>query len=105
MLSRTVGTVTLLPVFHGRMEFAAEVRQTLLANPPQVVAVEFPSTWREPLLQAVNRLPFLSLILGEEEKDQLFLPIEPTDALVEAARTGRELGLQVEFIDLDVDKY
>ncbi len=105
MLTRTIGTITLLPVFHGRLEFAAEVRQRLLADPPQVVAVEFPNTWREPILQAVNRLPFLSLILGEEEAQHLFLPIEPTDALVEAIRTGRELGLPVEFIDLDVEHY
>lgn len=105
MLLRTVGTITLLPVFHGRLEFAEHVRRELLARPPRVIAVELPHTWREPVLQAVNRLPYLSLILAGEEPEHRFLSIEPTDPLVEAVRTGRELGLPVEFIDLDVDRY
>lgn len=98
--------IVFLPVFHGALEFAAAVRTALLADPPDVVAVELPGTWREPLMQAVNRLPFLSLLLDEEGSDShAFLPVEPTDAGVEAIRTARELGAAVELIDLDVEGY
>ncbi len=105
MTVRTHLSLTFVPVFHGRMEFAAIVRQELLAAPPEVVAVELPATWREPVLQAVNRLPLLSLILGEEPEASRFLPVEPTEPIVEALRTARELGIPVELIDLDLETY
>ncbi|MFI5400714.1 MAG: hypothetical protein ACHQZQ_06660 [SAR324 cluster bacterium] len=104
-MNRTFQTISFLPVIHGRMEFAAVVRQALLAGAPDVLAVELPATWREPLLQAVNRLPFLSLILDEQADEHRFLPIEPTEPLVEGLRTARELGIPVELIDLDVEGY
>ena len=101
--------VIFFPVLHGKLEFAEVVRRSLLADPPDVVAVELPATWREPLLQAVNRLPFLSLLLDEEgeeaEDSHAFLAVEPTDALIEAVRTARELGIPVELIDLDMESY
>ena len=103
---RTFERIAFLPVFHARLEFAALVRQALLAEPPDVVAVELPGTWREPVLQAVNRLPFLSLVLGEAGADtHAFLAVEPFDAIVEALRTARELGRPAELIDLDVADY
>lgn len=105
MIVRTYRSVTFVPVFHGRMEFAAVVRQELLAAPPDVVAVELPATWRDPVLQAVNRLPLLSLIVGEEPEASRFLPVEPTEAIMEALRTARELGVPVELIDLDLESY
>ena len=49
--------ITFWPIFHYRMEFAAVVRAGLLADPPDVVAVEFPATWRDPIVKGVNRLP------------------------------------------------
>ena len=104
-MNRTFQTITFLPVIHGRMEFAAVVRQSLLAAAPDIVAVELPATWREPVLQAVNRLPFLSLILDEQGPEPRFLPVEPTEPLVEGLRTARELGIPVELIDLDVERY
>ncbi len=102
---RRFGSITFYPVLHSRLEFAALVRERLLREPPGLVAVELPGTWREPLLQAVNRLPLLSLILGEEGDGHVFLPVEPTDAGIEALRTARELGVPAELIDLDVAQY
>ena len=97
--------IRFLPVFHGCLEFAHQTRQRILSDPPEVIAVEYPGSWRETIEKAVNRLPFLSIILGENVDSKLFLPIEPTDALVETLRTAKELGIPVEFIDLDVDQY
>jgi hypothetical protein len=102
---RTFQSIRFLPIFHGRLEFAAEVRRDLLASPPDAVAVELPATWRDPVLQAVNRLPYLSLILSEEGEDQRFMQVEPTEPLIEAIRTAKELNLPVELIDLDLEGY
>ena len=102
---RAFQNISFLPILHGKLEFAGVVRRELLANPPDVVAVELPATWREAVLQAVNRLPFLSLILGEQPDEHRFLPVEPTEPLIEALRTAHELQIPVELIDLDVENY
>jgi hypothetical protein len=102
---RTFENITFWPIFHYRMEFAAVGRRALLGDPPDVVAVEFPATWSEHIIKGVNRLPFLSLVLGESGQEHLYLPIEPTDGGVEAIRTAKELGVRCELIDLDVDRY
>ncbi len=44
MPHRTLDNITFLPIFHSRLEFAAVVRAALLADPPDVVAVELPGT-------------------------------------------------------------
>ncbi|MCZ6747828.1 MAG: hypothetical protein O7D96_00955 [SAR324 cluster bacterium] len=111
MLSElTHQSITFLPIFHYRVEFAAVVRAALLeaaarGEPPEVVAVELPGTWRETVLLGVNRLPYLSLVLDESGDSHLYLPIEPADGGIEALRTAKELGVPVELIDLDVGEY
>ena len=52
----------LLPVVPGRLEFAIEVRQAILRERPQVVALELPVTLQQQFLRAVARLPEMSVI-------------------------------------------
>ena len=56
------GRFTYLPVVPGRLEFAVEVRRRILAERPQVVAVELPATLEDAYLDAVKRLPQISVI-------------------------------------------
>ena len=62
------GRLRYLPVVPGRMEFAEEVRKTILSERPQVVAVELPATLEASFRRAVQRLPELSVILYSEPK-------------------------------------
>lgn len=100
------GRYTYFPVVPGRVEFAMAVRQTILRDRPQVVAVELPSTLEESYLWAVRRLPQISVIFyGDEsaEGDQaIYVPVEPCDPFTEAIRTAMEIGAQIEFIDPDL---
>jgi hypothetical protein len=85
------------------MEFAAEVRRALLAEKPQVVAVELPSTLESAFIGAIERLPELSVILypaGEDET--VYIPVEITDPFIEAIRTAQEIGAAIFFIDPDI---
>lgn len=107
------GKVSWVPVVPGRMEFAAEVRRRILAERPQVVAVELPATLESLFLQAVDRLPAISVIVyrdnvykanagvDEEDASAVFVPVEPADPFIEAIRTAREVGAEVVFIDPD----
>jgi hypothetical protein len=90
-----------LPVAPGRMEFAMEVRRSILATRPDVVAVELPATLEVVYLDAVRRLPQISVIFYNEAEDTVYVPVEPADPFVEAIRTAQEIGAQVVFADPD----
>ena len=104
------GRYTYFPVAPGRMEFAIAVREAILRDRPQVVAVELPSTLEESYLWAVRRLPQISVIFyadeqrtNEPDNDRaIYIPVEPCDPFTEAIRTALEIGAQVEFIDPDL---
>src|ERR1051325_3138057 len=61
------GRFRYFPVVPGRLEFAIEVRQALLRERPQVVALELPTTLREGYLQAIARLPEMSVVFYPDD--------------------------------------
>jgi len=99
------GRFTYFPVVPGRLEFAAELRQAILRDRPEVIAVELPVTLQEVWLRAVTRLPEMSLIFYPDEnsgQDQaIYVPVEPADPFTEAIRTGVEIGAEIVFADPD----
>jgi hypothetical protein len=103
--SLTRDRFTYFPVVPGRMEFAIEVRQAILRERPEVVAVELPATLQQAWMRAVSRLPEMSLIFYPDESagdDQaIYVPIEPADPFTEATRAAVEIGAEVVFADPD----
>ena len=101
----TRGNYRYFPVVPGRVEFAAEVREAILRERPQMIAVELPATLEREYLRAVERLPQMSVVLYEdpgEEDSAVYMPVEPADPFVEAIRTGLEIGAEIVFADPDV---
>ena len=98
------GRFTYLAVVPGRLEFAIEVRQAILRERPQVVALELPVTLQQAYMRAVARLPEMSVIVypdeGEEDR-AIYVPVEPADPFVEAIRTAHQTGADVVFADPD----
>lgn len=99
------GRFTYFPVVPGRLEFALEVRQAILRDRPQVIALELPATLERAWTRAVTRLPEMSLIFYPDENsgdDQaIYVPVEPADPFTEAIRTGLETGAEIVFADPD----
>ncbi|MGD8437832.1 MAG: hypothetical protein PVJ70_09305, partial [Syntrophobacterales bacterium] len=96
--------ICFVPVIHGRLEFAMAVIRWFARWQPDAVAVEFPVTLREPLLKGLKRLPLLSVVLYEEKDGtHVYLPLEPTDGVVEAARLALTDDLPLHFIDRDLE--
>ena len=88
--------VHVLPVLHERLEYADLVRVAVDQIQPQAIAFEIPSSLGRAWLQAVDRLPAISVLLYENSLDQtIYLPVHPADPLVEAARMAREMGKPV----------
>jgi len=98
--------IRFVPIVHGKMEFALEVARQFKEYKPEQVAVEYPSTLTEKIIQGIKRLPLLSSV-HYEESDGVFtyLLLEPADALVEAVRLSLESGIPVHFIDRDTEDY
>ena len=99
------GRFTYFPVVPGRLEFAIEVRQAILRQRPQVIALELPATLQAAWMRAVARLPEMSLIFYPDDTSGLdqaiYVPIEPADPFTEAIRTGLEIGAEIVFVDPD----
>jgi hypothetical protein len=97
------GRFTYFPVVPGRLEFAIEVRQAILRERPQIVALELPASLQAAWMRAVGRLPQMSLIFYPDEAtgdDQaIYVPVEPADPFTEAIRTGLEVGAEIVFTD------
>ena len=98
--------VRLVPILHNRMEFATEVRRQFEALRPDHVAIEYPSTLKDKILQGIQRLPYLSVVHYEEiDGTFIYLLLEPTDGQIEAARLALENGIPLHFIDRDTEGY
>ncbi len=86
------------------MEFALEVRQAILRERPQVIALELPATLQPAWMRAIARLPAMSLIFypddsKSEDSEAVYVLVEPADPFTEAIRTGLEIGAEIVFAD------
>ncbi|MBW1801136.1 MAG: hypothetical protein JRJ85_10465 [Deltaproteobacteria bacterium] len=98
--------VRFVPILHNRVEFAQEVRNQFEEFAPDHVAVEYPATLKAKTLEAVERLPLLSVIhYRENDGTFIYLLIEPTDGQIEAVRLARAREIPLHFIDRDTEGY
>jgi hypothetical protein len=100
--------IYVVPTFHSRIEFAKLVRTAFFKVFPDIIAVELPNNIQEEVIEAVGRLPFLSLIGYADTlnpKKMNFIPIDPGDSIIESIRIGIEYNIPIDFIDLSVSEY
>lgn len=98
------GNFTYFPVIPGRLEFSIELRRAILRDCPRIIAVELPGSLEDAYLQALARLPEMSVILYPDPQDEergIYVPVEPCDPFTEAVRTGLEIDAEVIFIEPD----
>ncbi len=99
--------IVVLPVYHNKLLFSIELRKLFYYQIPDIIAVEFPKNMQEIILTGINRLPALSAILYNDEKNlvSIIIPIDPADSLIEAIRLGLEYNCQIEFVDVFIKTY
>ena len=96
--------ICFVPVLHGRLEFAMAVIRWFARWQPDAMAVEYPQTLRKPLIKGIKRLPLLSVVLyKEKDGTHVYLPLEPTDGVVEAVRLALAHDVQLYLVDRDLE--
>lgn len=98
--------IRVLPVLHGRLEFARAVRAHLEHFDPEIVVVEIAEPAEAAWISAVQKLPALHAVrvpLANQEWGWYLA--EPTDAMVEATRWALEQGRTLKAGDLVIDQY
>ncbi|NUR60752.1 MAG: hypothetical protein HOV87_19130 [Catenulispora sp.] len=101
------GGIHFVPVLRHRLNFAVMVQRAvhdLGLDEHDLIAVALPESVREPMLQAIGRLPRVNLVISAVstgEQREVF-PVTPSDALVEAVRTAAERGIPLRFLDQEV---
>ena len=84
------------------MEYADAVRLGLNSIRPDVIAVELPMSLQPHCLRAVRRLPLVSVILYESQKNiPVYWVIAPMDPVVEGVRWGLEHDVPVTTGSID----
>ncbi|MFP4498492.1 MAG: hypothetical protein ACLFQV_09810 [Vulcanimicrobiota bacterium] len=95
-----------VPVCHYQAEFAYYVAEAVRELKPDLIAVELPSTLQSHLVRAVKRFPFYSVVFYRNgDGDYIYFPVEPSDPLAEAIRSGLEMDIPVKCVDYDADDY
>ncbi len=98
--------IDVVPSIHQRSPFAAEVRKLFLARQYQAVAVEVPPFLMNAVLQGVKRLPLVSAVVydyidSSGKEAWAYLPLDPTDSIIEAVRMAVPERIPVIPVDLD----
>lgn len=114
-----------IPVVHGRLAFAVEVRRRLLAKRYDAVAIELPPTLAEAMEEALELLPQISVVTycdaprfltghrpseyrddaRESSSITYYVPVHPADGMVEALRIAVGERIPRYFVDADVDDF
>ncbi len=91
--------IVCIPSIHGKIPFAAAVREELDRKVFDCIALELPSAWKTATLEAVELLPRITAVATKREG----FVVMPGDSLIEGAYQGIKRGIATEFIDLDVE--
>ncbi|PCJ62558.1 MAG: hypothetical protein COA79_03335 [Planctomycetota bacterium] len=96
-----------IPSIHGRSVFAQEVRRKFLSEQYDCVAVELPLSVAPYVNQGVDRLPYISCFVYKEEKsdNNIYIPIDPGDSIIEAIRLARQEKVDLWYIDAEIDDF
>ncbi len=95
-----------VPSFHNKLQFVLETRKIFESVKPDVIAVELPDIYYSDIVQAVSRLPKLTMLcLNYSDDTYEYIPIFPSDSMIEGIRLAKDNGLPVSFIDLAMEEY
>lgn len=99
--------VKVLPVVHGSGDFSIRVREELLRQKFDCLAVPLPATFRDQVLAAVENLPAVTVVTQVDPEDDscTYVPIDPCQPVIAAIRSALRSRIAVEFVDLETKRF
>lgn len=97
-----------VPVVHGSMDFAMEIRRILLSGRWDCLAVPLPPSFQPAVEEGVRGLPIVRVAAAEEPTDPpcwTYVPIDPCQPVIMALRVAAQEYIPAEFIDLETDVF
>lgn len=95
-----------VPSFHNKLQFCLETRKIFNEIKPDIVAVEFPDIYYSEIIQAVSRLPKLTMLCINYSADEYeYIPIFPSDSMIEGIRLAKDNNIPIAMIDLSMENY
>lgn len=97
--------IAVVPVVHGSVDFAMEVRRIMLSQKWDCVAVPLPSSMQDQTLTAVQQLPVVQVVSAEEPGEPSafnYIPVDPCQPVIAALRIALQEYIPIEFIDREV---
>lgn len=112
--------ISCLPVVHGSGDFAIQVRQVLLSEDFDCVAVPLPESFREQVERGVSHLPNVTIVVQPETEAYStewtpeqsepahvasYVPIDPCQPVIAAIRIAQQEHLPRAYLDLEVESF
>ncbi|HOV13579.1 MAG TPA: hypothetical protein PK771_04795 [Spirochaetota bacterium] len=93
----------LFPVIHDSPIIASLLRKSILKYSPDIIVVEQSSLLKDVILNAVSRLPFISVVKESFGENISYTLIHPAEAIFEGIRSGIENNKEIVFADYPLD--
>ena len=112
--------ISCLPVVHGSGDFAVQVRQVMLSESFDCIAVPLPPSFQKDVEVGVSHLPNVTIAVQQETDDfstewnsdsskqervASYVPIDPCQPVVAAIRIAIQEHIPRAFIDLEVESF
>lgn len=95
-----------LPVVHGSGSFAREIRNRILSEKCDCLAVALPPEFQTTVEEGIDMLPQITLSTQQEEDGRLnYVPIDPSQPLIAGLRVAKQEGIYRRFIDWSTTNY
>ncbi len=100
--------ITVIPVVHGSVDFAMEVRRVMLSQTWDCLAIPLPVSMQDQTEVAIRSLPIVQAVIAEELSDEPsynFIPIDPCQPVIMAMHIALQEYIPIEFIDRETPIY
>ncbi len=95
-----------LPVVHGSGSFAREIRNRILTEKLDCLAIALPPEFQNSVEKGIDLLPQITLSLQQEEGGEInYVPIDPSQPFISGLRVAKQEGIIRRFIDWSTDNY
>ena len=98
--------IQFLPVIHGSGSFAREIRNRILTEKLDCLAIALPPEFQNSVEKGIDLLPQITLSTQQEEGGEInYVPIDPSQPFISGLRVAKQEGIIRRFIDWSTDNY